>query len=258
MSQDHIILPYSTLKQFSKSGIFWYLDVHTGKICKASARSFNTSHDYYPDWSETYLSQMETLLGRMRDNINWLIEGNKNQARIVRDDVIRCMAMQLLRNPSIAKQSQEKSKLSSFLDMSGCQEQPFWKIYSPLHYSPHYGEECINQVVKTVEKTFADYEINLCTIDNQSSFSFILPTSHCLRGPGKAWLILSPYQAIILLPATENAKNHNEDGSLNYFIIRDYATLEELYKKTVEDEKKNEQGKIVGLRSQLEKLQKYI
>ncbi len=249
MSNDHIIIPKSTLLQFSnpKSGTFNYLDLAGNKIYTAHAKTYNTCKNYYPPDKEKYLSsQIETPMGRLRTILSSFTYGENviQLPKTVKQDTIRCIVVQILRNPDYIKKVQAESVFGGIIP---------WQLYSPLHQSDY---NLIDKSIELFERAFANYDVNICVINQHNDFSFILPPEHFLSTGRNIFLVLSPYHAILLLPAEINAKYYSSNGYLAYAEIESYSEILPLYSKTIKEQiNKGEQCHIIGLKDQLQKLQ---
>ena len=252
MSQDHIIVPKSTLLQFSdpKSGIFHYLDLADNKIYTAHAKTYNTGNDYYPPDKEQYLAQrIETPMGRLRKLLNSFTSGEKviQLPNTVKADAIRCIAVQILRNPDYIKKVQSESIFGDSIP---------WQFYSPLH---HPGYDLIDKCINLFEKALINYDVNICVINEHNQFSFILPPEHFFSTGKNIFLVLSPFHAILLLPTETNAKYYSQDGYLAYAEIEQYSEILPLYLKIIKEHMKDrDHCHIIGLKNQLQKLQSLI
>lgn len=249
MSNDHIAIPKSTLLEFSNSGVFYYLDLKTNQINRASAKSYNTKANYYPPEMEKYLSgSIESCMGRIRALLKAFTEDHKEFCFYpkIKDDAVKCFAVQLLRNPNIIEQIRAESIFGGVLPL---------KAYSPLHQN---NRQLLDKSIAVAEKNLACYGINIAVIKKDKSFSFILPTDHFLSTGKNIFLVLSPYHALILLPETDNSKFYTNDGFLQYCEIENYSELESLYIRAMKTEIKYNPSHIIGLKNQLEILQKYV
>ena len=249
MSNDHITIPKSTLLEFSNSGVFHYLDLKTNQINRASARSYNTKANYYPPEMEQYLSgSVESCMGRIRALLKAFTEGHKDFCFYpgTKEDAVKCFAVQLLRNPYIIEQARANSILGNSLPL---------ELYSPLHQRTR---QLLDKSIAIAEKNLANYDINIAIIKKDKSFSFILPTDHFLNTGKNIFLVLSPYHALILLPREDNSKFYTNDGFLQYCEFENYSELEPLYIRTLKTEMKYNPSHIIGLKNQLEILQKYV
>ncbi|MEG2529641.1 MAG: hypothetical protein RSB02_06155 [Anaerovoracaceae bacterium] len=251
MSKDHIAIPKTTLKNFADkaSGKINFLDVKTNTIHSAFAKTFNTAENYYPKDKEGYLSaEIETVMGRLDRALEALQNGAEEVLlpSSVREDVIRCLAVQQLRVPDFMHNVCSQSLFSECFPP---------EFFSPLHRN---GSKRIEIAIAAFEKLLKSYDVNVCVIDPNDTFSFILPTSHSLTNGKNMLLVLSPYRSLILLPKSDNQKYYTTDGYLGYLQVKKYTDIEPIFLKTVASEQKLENGKIVGLKPQLEVLQKSI
>lgn len=247
MSMDHITLPKTTLMQFSESGRFHYLDVKTNQIFSASAASYNTRENFYPEEKENFLSsQIETVIGRLRKMlVDFKDINDKIQLPItIKEDVIRCLAIQVARMPNFVSDIHSQSEFAEILHIPE-------EYFSPLHRE---GDKLINMAIERYQSLLSDYDVNVCVIEKQRPFSFILPTSHHLSTGKNIIFVLSPCRAIMLLPAKDNEKYYSPEGDLGYLDFQTYTDLIPLYKKTIQAEQKNKEGRIIGLKNQLELL----
>jgi hypothetical protein len=247
MASHHISLPRTTLMQFSKSGAFYYLDIFDNQIKKAYAETYNTEDNYYPTDTERFLStEIETIIGRLRKRLDDFIT-RKPELSINRkmiDDAIKCLAVQQLRVPTFIEIVKSKSVYGGILNFPD-------EFFSPLHRGDY------DRSVHLFQETLSGYEMNVCTIAENSGFSFILPVSHCLCVGKLVLIVLTPYRALALLPSEDNAKYYMPDGGLACLSINQYSELVPLYMKTVQEEKRRG-GRIVGLKDQLETIQRAI
>lgn len=251
VSKDHIAIPRTTLMKFAdkSSGKIYYLDVKANVIRSAFAKTFNTSEDYFPKDKENYLSsEIETVIGRLDKALETLQNGaaEVQLPSSIREDVIRCLAIQQLRVPDFMNFVHSQSLFSDILPP---------EYFSPLHRE---GNRHIETAISASEKLLSSYDVNACVIDPNDTFSFVLPTSHSLTNGKNMLLVLSPHRSIILLPKSDNQKYYTTDGYLGYLQVKRYADIEPIFLKTVAAEQKLKNGKIVGLKPQLETLQKSI
>ena len=251
MATNHVILPKTTLNQFSKSGKIAYLNLKDKKIHYSTAKSFNTKENYYPDETEKFLSsEIETSIGRIRVELdNFAADGKETFVLTpeFQKSAFECVLIQLMRRPSFMKEIREKS---IFKELNVPDE-----FFSGLHR----GKKYIDIAFKAVEKSLSKYAVTICTIDQNQDFSFILPSAHGFSAGNKMFFVVSPYRSVVLLPK-EDLKRYavgiNEEYF--YYTFENYQVLESVYKKAMEAEEKDGVGKIVGLESQLKRIQNML
>lgn len=252
MSRDHVVLPKSSLLRFSVSGKIHYLSLIDNVIKTAFAKTFNTKENYYPTNTEQFLSKdIETTMGRLAKSLDDFVS-SKGQFVFedsIRDDLIRCMAVQTLRIPDTIKHIRSQSLFGQFFKLPDA-------FYSPLHRD---GDKIVQMAIDAFERILINHEVNMCIIDRECcASSFILPTSHYLGIGTNILFILSPFHAFVLLTKEDNEMYKDDSGAQRYFTIRSDEELIPICKKAVEDESKLESKRIIGLRDQLGKIQNLI
>lgn len=248
MSNDHIIFPKSSLLRFSQSGKFTYLDLKDNMIKGAFAKTYNTAEEYYPPTTEKFLSrEIETLLGRLNSSLDVFFGAETDTYTMppeIFENIIKCLAIQRLRLPKTMELINQKSIFAQFAVHSV-------QVPSPLQF----GNLFIQDAIRAYTETFKNHTATVCVVDKNCSASFVLPSLHSYELKGFIFLVLSPDRAFVLQPKEFGRKNN---GSKSYIRVTDDDDFVPGYESLINDELNYGDGILVGLRSELQKIQSYI
>lgn len=282
---DHLILPYSTLKYFMDEGkeinVLNFDNLNDVCLMQRRPKSYHTEKDYYIPEYDCEVKKRETLIGRLRAKILKAIEDIENGAapsgqfdrdelkrQIIDISTIEFHRCVIVDDKKLQKYCEQQQKENNEVDKNLFRNGNLTK--ERCEYSMNYREKAksldtfrsyAQNILGTrndvISETYKDFEAFILYVPKGADYSFWLPPFHFIGNEAFLIFVLSPSIALALYPP-------NIIASLNvkfdYYIEADKNKVDVINSRGFESVETMPNGfkELIGAKADMENLKVFF